>query len=231
MLRIADRPSSAVANASEPIPKPVRPATISRARRWWSSMTSTRIGTVHPVIPAQAGIQGRLLPNLQFAAPGSPLSRGRTHPASQPPPDLGGERHTAGAAAGARGGDQDSLLLLLVEVGAVEHGPDLLLKQIMQREIARAEAVGGGGRATPHGRLPPRGARGRRRRSSACALGQGLILPSYDVDHTVEIAAQEARHVVLDGGQRALRIDVEKAAEMRRDQDVLARPERMVVRQ
>ena len=42
--------------------------------------------------------------------------------------ELGRERHGAGAAARAAHGDQDVLLLLLVEVGAVEHLPRLLLE-------------------------------------------------------------------------------------------------------
>src|SRR6266478_2423529 len=35
----------------------------------------------HPLIPAQAGIQGPLAPSPLSAAPGSPLSRGRTETA------------------------------------------------------------------------------------------------------------------------------------------------------
>src|SRR5580704_14958996 len=72
-----------------------------------------------PWVPAFAGTNGL----------GAPAER------SRPPLDLGGERHAAGPAAGARRGNHDFLLLLLVEVGAVEHGPDLLLEQVMQREI------------------------------------------------------------------------------------------------
>src|SRR5262245_28252782 len=48
--------------------------------------------------------------------------------------ELRGERHGAGAAAGAVHGDEDVLLLLLVEVGAVEHLPRLLLEQLVQRQ-------------------------------------------------------------------------------------------------
>src|ERR1700730_13528107 len=47
--------------------------------------------------------------------------------------ELGRERETARTAARAGRGDEGALLLLLVEVGAVEHGPHLLLKQIVQR--------------------------------------------------------------------------------------------------
>src|SRR5215470_8243478 len=51
-------------------------------------------------------------------------------------PELRGERHGAGAAAGAAHGNEDVLLLLLVEVGTVEHLPRLLLEQFVQRERA-----------------------------------------------------------------------------------------------
>src|SRR3984893_18949542 len=49
------------------------------------------------------------------------------------PLELGGERETARTATRARRGDEHALLLLFVEVGAIQHGAHLLLKQIMQR--------------------------------------------------------------------------------------------------
>src|SRR5215467_12840225 len=50
--------------------------------------------------------------------------------------ELGGERHCAGAATGAAHGDENVLLLLLVEVGAIEQLSGLLFEQRVQREGA-----------------------------------------------------------------------------------------------
>src|SRR6266568_8943063 len=47
--------------------------------------------------------------------------------------ELDGERHPARPAAWARGGDKHALLLLFVEIGAIQHGAHLLLKQVVQR--------------------------------------------------------------------------------------------------
>src|SRR5262249_23240240 len=52
------------------------------------------------------------------------------------PLELGGERHCAGAATGAAHGDENVLLLLLVEIGSVEQLSRLLLEQRVQRERA-----------------------------------------------------------------------------------------------
>ena len=48
-------------------------------------------------------------------------------------PELDGIGHGPGPAARAAHGDQDVLLLLLVEIGAIEHPPRLLLEQLVQR--------------------------------------------------------------------------------------------------
>jgi hypothetical protein len=50
--------------------------------------------------------------------------------------ELGGERHRAGAATGAAHGDENVLLLLLVEVCAIEQLSGLLFEQRVQRECA-----------------------------------------------------------------------------------------------
>src|SRR5436309_13942512 len=50
--------------------------------------------------------------------------------------EFGGERHRAGAATGAAHGDENVLLLLFVEVGAIEQLSGLLLEQRVQRECA-----------------------------------------------------------------------------------------------
>src|SRR5258708_23095235 len=50
--------------------------------------------------------------------------------------ELGCERHRAGAATGAAHGDENVLLLLLVEVGAIEQLSGLLFEQRVQRECA-----------------------------------------------------------------------------------------------
>src|SRR6266446_8470754 len=52
------------------------------------------------------------------------------------PFELGGERHRASAATGAAHGDENVLLLLLVEVGAIEQMSGLLFEQRVQREYA-----------------------------------------------------------------------------------------------
>src|SRR5262249_12644836 len=52
------------------------------------------------------------------------------------PLELGCERHRAGAATGAAHGDENVLLLLLVEVGAIEQLSRLLFEQRVQRERA-----------------------------------------------------------------------------------------------
>src|SRR5262249_26529173 len=52
------------------------------------------------------------------------------------PFELGCERHRAGAATGAAHGDENVLLLLLVEIGAIEQLPRLLFEQRVQRERA-----------------------------------------------------------------------------------------------
>src|SRR5215831_5151281 len=63
------------------------------------------------------------------------------------PLELDRIRHRAGAAAGAAHGDQDVLLLLLVEIATVEHLPSLLLEQLVQREAAVGDLlIGRGGR-------------------------------------------------------------------------------------
>src|SRR5258708_12489213 len=50
--------------------------------------------------------------------------------------ELGCERHRAGAATGAAHGDENVLLLLLVEVCAIEQLSGLLFEQRVQRECA-----------------------------------------------------------------------------------------------
>jgi hypothetical protein len=63
--------------------------------------------------------------------------------ASRPPLQLRRERKTAGAAARTAHGDENALLLLVVEIGILQHGPRLLLEQLVQRQIAGEDAVGG----------------------------------------------------------------------------------------
>jgi len=56
-------------------------------------------------------------------------------------PQLGGERHRAGAAAGTAHGHQDVLLLILFEIAAIEYLPRLLLEQLMQRKARGRERI------------------------------------------------------------------------------------------
>src|SRR6266700_4185654 len=157
MLFVADSPSSAVGKASAPLPKLVRPSMINLARRLWSSMTRTRIARSQD-----------------------------SETVSRPPLDLGGERHAAGPAARTGGGDQNALLMLLVEVGAIEHAPHLPLKKIVQRQAAQFEPivlhiVCRDRRRTANGGFPPHGLGGRRCLGSSCVLGhaQSCRLKSY----------------------------------------------------
>src|SRR5215467_10620916 len=77
------------------------------------------VGTVLRCAGGESACVDRTLPTLRFLSP-----------------ELSGERHPAGTAAGAAHSDQDILLLLLVEVEAIEHRARLLLKQLMQRQVA-----------------------------------------------------------------------------------------------
>src|SRR5262245_10986814 len=61
--------------------------------------------------------------------------------------------------------------------------------------------------------------------------GASLPLFAHQIPHAVDIAAQEALHIVLDRHQRQIGIDVAEAAEMRRDDDVLHSPQWMIRRQ
>jgi len=59
------------------------------------------------------------------------------------PLQLRGKAHPARPAAWAAHADQDGLLLLVVEIGALQHGRGLLLKQRVQREVAGEDLVVG----------------------------------------------------------------------------------------
>ena len=61
-----------------------------------------------------------------------------------PPLQLRRKTHPAGPAARAAHGDEDALLLLVVEVGAVEHGAGLALEEFVERQVAGDDAVVGG---------------------------------------------------------------------------------------
>src|SRR5262249_36581016 len=61
------------------------------------------------------------------------------HVGSSFPLQLDAERHPACAAAGAGHGNQDAKLLLLVEIGALQHVAGLLLEQLMKRQVAGAD--------------------------------------------------------------------------------------------
>src|SRR5690348_15350508 len=80
-------------------------------------------------------------------------------PALASAPQLGGVGHRAGAAARATHRHQNVLLLLLIEIGALEHLARLKLEQFMQRKARGDELVLGG---TIGGGVAQRG--GRRRR-------------------------------------------------------------------
>src|SRR6516165_11782993 len=83
------------------------------------------------VDPARAAQRTRSRPRAERAAADLAASRRRLLPL-----ELGGERHRASAATGAAHGDENVLLLLLVEVGAIEQLPRLLFEQRVQRERA-----------------------------------------------------------------------------------------------
>src|SRR5579862_2655914 len=69
-----------------------------------------------------------------------------------PPLQLRRKAHPARPTARAAHGDEDALLLLVVEVGAVEHGAGLALKQFVERQVAGDDAVVGGERGGVLGR-------------------------------------------------------------------------------
>src|SRR5580700_7907131 len=71
---------------------------------------------------------------------------------SPPPLQLRRKRHPARPAARAAQGDEDALLLLVVEVGAVEHGGGLALEEFVERQVAGDDAVVGGERGGVLGR-------------------------------------------------------------------------------
>ena len=71
---------------------------------------------------------------------------------SPPPLQLRRKRHPAGPAAGAAHGDEDTLLLLVVEVGALQHGAGLALEEFVERQVAGDDAVVGGERGGVLGR-------------------------------------------------------------------------------
>src|SRR6516225_68859 len=83
------------------------------------------------VDPARAAQRTRSRPRTERAAADLAASWRRFLPL-----ELGGERHRASAATGAAHGDENVLLLLLVEVGAIEQLPGLLFEQRVQREGA-----------------------------------------------------------------------------------------------
>src|SRR4029077_6626723 len=58
------------------------------------------------------------------------------------PLQLHAERHSTCAAARAGHGDQDALLLFLVDVGVLQHIPRLLLDQFVKRQVADTGSVG-----------------------------------------------------------------------------------------
>src|SRR4051812_41527049 len=94
-------------------------------------------------MPASGAASAERMPPMHF------LDRIGGGAESRPALELGGKRHPAGAAAGTAHGDEDALLLLLVEIGSVEHLARLLLKQVVQREITDGDlVVGARGRKT-----------------------------------------------------------------------------------
>jgi hypothetical protein len=85
---------------------------------------------------------------------------------------LRGERHAAGTTARAADGDEHALLVLLVDVHAIEHGSCLLLEQVVKRQIAQADLIVG--RPIAGARLVVRQICRRRRRRPRrlpCAFG------------------------------------------------------------
>src|SRR5262249_32048892 len=104
------------------------------------------------------------IPHQAHNAGISPPSRSRLTPCRQlqaSAPQLGGERHRAGAAARTAHRYQDVLLLLLVEISAVEHLSRLLLEQLVERKV-RGDAL------TLHRHIALRGDRGSRAHAFRC---------------------------------------------------------------
>ena len=61
-----------------------------------------------------------------------------------PPLQLRRKPHPARPATRAAHGDEDALLLLVVEVGALQHGAGLALEEFVERQVAGDDAVVGG---------------------------------------------------------------------------------------
>src|SRR5207253_1102133 len=102
-----------------------------------------------------------------------------------------------GAATGAAHRDEDVLLLLLVEIGAIEHRARLLREQVVQREAACLGLIirRRWTRAAKRlGRWWRRESRGTFARTLGAGHG-GRLLLADDVHHIVDIAAQEAGHI------------------------------------
>src|SRR5215469_15652900 len=97
-------------------------------------MRRQRRGCARHVDPARAAQRTRSRPRAERASAAADLAAAPLRRLL--PPELGGERHRAGAATGAAHDDENVLLLLLVEVGAIEQLPGLLFEQRVQREGA-----------------------------------------------------------------------------------------------
>src|SRR5580704_655831 len=83
-------------------------------------------------------------PHLPTLRAGTLSRKGRGKGPSPPPLQLRRKRHPARPAARAAQGDEDALLLLVVEVGALQHGAGLALEEFVERQVAGDDAVVGG---------------------------------------------------------------------------------------
>ena len=91
-------------------------------------------------------------PSPARASRGRPLPQGERERPSPPRLQLRRKRHPARAATRAAQGDEDALLLLVVEVGALQHGAGLALEEFVERQVAGDDAVVGGERGGVLGR-------------------------------------------------------------------------------
>src|SRR5262249_40591513 len=98
-------------------------------------MRRQRRSCARRVDPARAAQRTRSRPRAERASAATDFAASPLRPRLLPL-ELGGDRHRAGPAPGAAKGEENVLLLLLVETGAIEQLSGLLFEQRMQRECA-----------------------------------------------------------------------------------------------
>src|SRR6266508_1064439 len=121
-----------------------------QARNWHSDVGWAKASSASPREYASARRVGLFPPRVGNG------EAAVAHPTVDSSFELRGEGHRAGAATRAAHGEENVLLLLLVEVGAVDELARLLLEQGVQRKAAIGNLIFGGWRRGGLGRGSPR---------------------------------------------------------------------------